>query len=605
MEFEIVVVWFVLLAVMVLLAIDRFPPEGVALSGLLVLVVVGILSPAEFLSGLSSPAVVVIAALLVLSGALESSGVVRQIVDWLHRIAGNNERRLLVAGTVVPGVMSGVINVMATVSVFIPVLLRIALKARQSPSTLLLPMAYVSMAGANLTLIGSSSNLVVNDILRERTDSDFSLLEFAPIGFIMIVITTVYVLLAARSLLPKGKIPVDDSPEEQTRALIDRYEFSERVWEIDVQAGSPIVGSEIGDLRLMEDYGLSLISLVRADHRRPHLERSSTLEAGDILLLGGRRDRVDALVNAVDGLELSGAPAHRDEFSAGSAELIEVMVPPRSPAIGRTVRELDLRGKADLTAIALWRGEPLRTDVETTALQAGDALLLYGNKRYTRAFDPEPEFRWLHFPKKDSASEQARHLAPWTTLIFLAVILVAAVGWMPIAVTAVAGALGVTLIGALKAGRAYSRIDWRMLVLIAAMLPFATALNNSGASDAMAHWLTGGIGHLGPLAVMGAIALVTLSMTQVLHNAAAAAVMSPVAIDAALQLGVNPKTFALAVIVAASMSVLLPTGHPAPLLVRESGGYKNGDYLRFGSGMLVLTLVVILVFIPLLWPFQQ
>ena len=599
-------VWLVLLVVIALFAIDRVPGDAVALAGLLVLVAVGSLDPLEAFAGFSSPAVIITASLLVLGGAVERSGLVRRIVDGLHHLAGNSERRLLLAGTVVPGLLSGVINVIAAVSVFIPVMLRLGLRAKRSPTRLLLPMSYVAMAGANLTLIGASANLLINDILRRRTDMTFGLLEFAPVGVIMVAVTTLYALSAAHWLLPERDMHTEDGPEEQTRALIDRYGLSQRIWELSVLPGTPVVGAGIGDLRLAEDYGLSLVSLVRADKSRPHLDKFSPLMEGDILLVGGRRERVDAAIENIDGLELSGSPAHRDDFSAGSAELVEVMVPPRSAVIGKSIHELGLREKADLTALALWRGgRPMRTDVETTVLKAGDAVLLYGNKRYTRGFEPESEFHWLHEPKRGKVPGQERYFAPWTVAIFLGVVLSAAMGWIPIVVAAVAGALAVTLIGALSAREAYSLIDWRTLVLIAAMLPYAAALDNSGASAGMAEWLVGGFGQWGMLPTMGVIALLALLLTQALHNVAAAAVMTPVAIDVALQMGANPKTFALAVLVAVSMSVLLPAGHPAPLLVRQHGGYEMADYLRFGAGIAVLTLLVILLFIPSIFPLQD
>lgn len=606
MGIESIVVWLILAVVVALFAGDRFPPDAIALAGLLALLVAGSLTPTEALAGFSSPAVIAVAALLVLGAALEQSGVVRRIADALYRYAGDSERRLLLAGTIMPGLLSGVINIIATVSVFIPVLLRVALKVRQSPMRLLLPMAYVAMAGANLTLIGASHNLVVNDILRDRTEAGLGFLEFMPVGIVMVAVATGYALFTARWLLPERRDGTDAAePESQTRALIQRYAFSERVWEVEVTPGSDAVGLAIDGLHITSQYGLSLVSLVRADHSRPRLDAQTHLQAGDILLLGGRRARVEALIATVSGLELRGAPAHRDDFSAGSAELIEIMVPPRSAAIGKTVLELGLRDSADLTALALWREDaPLRTDAQNTPLRAGDAILLYGDKRYTRGFEPEPDFHWLNAPQKASAPAPAQHLAPWTLLIFIAVILTAALDFYPISVAALAGALAVTLLGALTAEQAYARIDWRTVVLIAAMLPFATALEKSGASAALAGWLTDTLGQWGPLAVLTVIALITLLLTQALHNAAAAAVMAPVALDAAAQLGVNPKTFAIAVLVAASMSVLLPTGHPAPLLVRPSGGYAMRDYLRFGAGMALLTLAVIVGLVPRLWPFS-
>ena len=606
MELETILVWSILAVVVILFAIDRLPADAVALTGLLALVAVGSLESQQALAGFSSPAVVAIASLLVLSAALERTGVVGWIADRLHHWAANSERRMLVAGTMAPGILSGLINIVATVLVFIPILLRLSLKANHSPGRLLLPMAYVAMAGANLTLIGASHNLVVNDLLSERTDTTFGLFEFSAIGVVMMVVATLYVLLTVRWLLPERDAELDEPPMEQTRKLIQRYAFSERIWELEVLPDSPVVATTIGELRLEDDFGLSLISLIRTDQSRAHLEQSAALEAGDILLVGGRRERVAEVVNNNKGLELRGAPAHRNDFSAGSAELIEVMVPPRSSVIGKSICDLGLRSQTDLTAIALWRDTgPLRTDAQTTPLQAGDAVLLYGDVRYTRGFQPEPDFHWLHPPQKDSVPPEARRKGIWTLGIFLLVILAAALDWFPIAVLALAGAIAVTALGALRADQAYRRIDWRTVVLIAAMLPFATALNNSGASTLLAQWLIDTLAQWGPLTVMATIATLTLLLTQTLHNAAAAAVMTPIALDSALQLGANPKSFAVAVLVAASMSVLLPIGHPAPLLVREYGQYRTRDYLRFGAGLAVLTLVVILICVPWLWPLTE
>lgn len=603
MNMESITVWLILGVVIVLLASDRLAADGIAVAGLLALVIAGSLDAGQALAGFSSPAVIAIASLLVLSAALDYTGVVRRLASRLHHLAGDHQSRVLLAGTLVPGVLSGLINIVAAVSVFIPVLLRIALRASLPPSRLLLPMAYAVMAGASLTLIGASHNLVVNDILSQRTGIELGLLEIAPVGVVMIVLVTLYSLAGARWLLPKQRVP-EDAPAAQTRGLIRSYAFDERVWELEVAKDSFLEGRKLGDLKLADDYGLSLISLVHPNHNRLQLRQNTKLEGGDILLVGGRRQRVEQAVEGINGLELRGAPASRNDFSAGSAELIEVLVPPRSDAIGRSVQALDLRKQADLSAIGLWRdGKPVRTDVETTMLEAGDALLLYGDKHYTRGFDPEPDFRWLHPPQKASApAQQQKRLAPWTLLIFVLVIISAALELLPIALAALGGALLVTLIGALKVKQAYDSIEWRSLVLIAAMLPFATALSQSGASVQLAEWLITTFDQWGPLAMLALLALITLVLTQPLHNAAAAAVMTPVALDVALQMSVNPKTFAIAVLVAASMSVLMPAGHPAPLLVRQSGDYSAADYVRFGLPLAVLTLLVIVMLVPWLWP---
>ncbi|MEZ5448401.1 MAG: SLC13 family permease [Thiolinea sp.] len=507
-----------------------------------------------------------------------------------------SETRLMLTSTIAPGLLSGIINIVAAVSVFIPVLLRVALKTDTPPARLLLPMAYVAMAGATLTLIGASHNLVVNDILTQRTGESLGFFSFTPIGLVLVSIAVIYSLLTARFLLGKQG-DADDDNRDQTRDLIKLYEMDERIWELEVQEDIQQT------ITFAREEGVTLVALIRKEGERPHIQGEMQFHAGDTLLISGRKERVQQLAQGIPALELNGSPSYRDDFSAGDSELIEVVVPPHSGAVGKTVQALELRKQHDLNVLGIWRdGEPIRTDIYQQTLQAGDALLLYGQKRFTRQFAAAPDFLWLEQPSKTSVTEAAQQRATWVTLIFASVIGLAALDIVPVSVAAMGGAVLVVAIGALTTRQAYQAIKWDTLLLIAAMLAFGPALENSGASTWMAEQVSTRLEPYGIYAILAAVAILTFLLTQALHNAAAAIIMTPVALDIAEKLSFNPQPMAVVVLLSAALSLLLPVGHPAPLLVQKPGHYQVSDYLRFGMGLGVLALITIVILVPWFYP---
>ncbi|CAA6805499.1 MAG: Citrate transporter [uncultured Thiotrichaceae bacterium] len=592
---EIIIVSTILLVTIVLFAWGRFAPEGVALSAALALFLTDLIDHQELLKGFANPAIVTIAGLLILGNALERAGIIRHIADFLQKLAGKGETRLLLTSTIAPGLLSGIINIVAAVSVFIPALLRIALKTNIQPARLLLPMAYVAMAGASLTLIGASHNLVVNDILQEKTGESLGFFSFTLLGLALVTIAVIYSLLTARWLL--GKKEDSSIQESQTRALIKLYALHERIWELTVKEGikKPI--------NFTRENGLAMVALIRKEGNRPHISGEMEFNEGDTLLVSGRCERAKKLTDRFAALELVGSPSYRDDFSAGDSELIEVLVPPHSAAAGKTAQELELLEKHHLHLIGLWRNEkPIRTDIDTLKLQAGDALLLYGQKRYTRQFNVSPDFLWLKQPSKTSVTKAAKKRAMWIALIFASVIGVAALNLLPVSIAALGGAILVVAIGALSVKQAYAAIQWDTLILIGAMLAFGPALTNSGASSWFAELISDQMQAYGPYAILSAIAITTFLLTQALHNAAAAIIMTPVALQVASQMGYQPQAFAVVVLLSASLSLLLPVGHPAPLLVQRPGSYSTKDYMRFGIGLGILSLPAIIGLTPLLFP---
>jgi di/tricarboxylate transporter len=322
-----------------------------------------------------------------------------------------------------------------------------------------------------------------------------------------------------------------------------------------------------------------------------------------VLALSGRREQLEALVRDHGGLVLMGQLDAGAAFRWSLFDLVEVSVPPRSALIGTTLREKSLRRNHGLIAISLWRnGRPYRSAVIDRPLQAGDGILLFGSRGHVREFRPEPDFIWLHRPRKQEAPLRLRKFAPIATLIFLAVIAGAALDLISIAVGSLAGAAAMVLLGIIPPRLAYRHIDWRTLILVGAMYPVGLALQKTGTAEAMADLILHSAGAWGPIPALAAVGFAAMLLTQPLHNAVAAVIMTPVALQVAGSLGANPKAFALAVLVGASASFLMPVGHPAPLMVQSPGGYRNRDYLKFGIGAALFVLVVITAVIPLLWP---
>ncbi|MEZ4521699.1 MAG: SLC13 family permease [Thermomicrobiales bacterium] len=378
--------------------------------------------------------------------------------------------------------------------------------------------------------------------------------------------------------------------------------MTDRIWEVLVLPASRVVGRTLRDTGLGAGYGVSVIATVRAGSTSAVSRTTAPIEAGDILLIGGRGERVRQIAER-SNLELIGTPRSVSRFPLSEAELVEVIVPPRSDVVGQTLRELDFRNEHDLTVVAIWHaGRPIRTDVAEHRLTPGDSLLLYGRRSSTRAFQPRPELFWMNPPPEEEAPEELRHLAPVSALILLGVIVVASLGLMNVGVAALAGAAATILFGVLTPQQAYERVGWSTVILIAGMFPLGIALRNSGGADFISENLIDLLQPYGTVAILGGVALMTMLLTQPIHNAAVAVIMTPVAIDVAARLDSNPHAFAAAVIIAASANFLLPVGHPAPLLVQGPGRYATADYLKFGIGLCLVAMLIVILVVPVIWP---
>lgn len=601
MTYPIFVVLSILVLAFIIFLAGWLRPDTIAILVLLSLVFTGVISPEDSFLGFSSHAVMTVAGLLVITEGLKRTGVVQVVARQLEKIAGNSYNRLLLINSSVPGVLSAFMTVMPAASFFIPVILRLCLKMKISPSRVLMPMASIALIGANLTVIGSSHNLVVHSLLKDYQGSGFGFFEFSLVGLILMGVSIIYIFFAGRYLLPDRVKLNEPKKVTVTANLIEEYNLKNGLFEAWVSTDVEEKLS-ISELDLEHKYGLHLLEVVREGSRFLKLDNFD-LQNGDTLLLKGNEKSAKAFCEFYENITFMGPPQSQEKYSISSAELAEAVVPPRSPVVGKTAKEVNFREEYSLTVIAYYRdGIPSANYSHDVKLQEGDGLLFYGPRNAIRDFEPEKEILVYYKPGLPEVSAKKEKLAPLAAAILLTVVVVAATDLVSISVAAVSGALLMTLSGIINPAKVYEAIDWKIIILIGGMYPLGLAMLQTGTADAIGDLLVDSLGSYGPLAVLAGIALITTILTQPIHNAVVAIIMTPIAINAAELIGSNPRAFCVAVLVSCSSTFLMSVGHPAPLMVQQPGKYTAADYFKFGLPLNILTLAVILLVIPILWP---
>ncbi len=588
MTWEVLLVLGLLAAAIVLFAIERLPVDVVALAILAVLLVTGVLTPKEAFSGFSSDAVIVIGGLFVLTTAFRRTGAVDRIGAWIRRRAGDDPRRALLLLLPLVALFSAFMNNTTCTAIFLPFTLALARHAKVAPSKLLMPVAFASILGGSMTLVGTSTNVIVAELLPTYGQQELGMFELLPVALPVALAGLVYLVLVSDRLLPeRGGGPVEES-----------YSLREYLTDLDLPAGSPLVGETVAGADLRGRWGLSLVAVVRGEGALDP-EPELALAAGDMLVLEGPADAVWALRRE------SALAAHRGPDSLEAAlegrelRLAEVVVPPRSDAVGRTLAEVDFRRRFRANVIAIARSGELETArLADARLRAGDLLLVVAPADEIEGLGTRPGLLLVSgggLPAAPSGS-------PWIAGGILALtVALAALQVLPLAAAVLLGCLLVFLTRSLTPQEAYAGIDWRLLVLVAGMIGLGLALQETGAAALLAARIVDLAGGAGPVALLAGFYGLTLLLTQPMSNQAAALVVLPLAMEVAAETGFDPRAMAVAVALAASSSFLTPL-EPSCLLVYGPGRYRFVDFPRLGLGLTAVAFLLALALIPRFWP---
>lgn len=567
---------------------------------LLLLVALGlssILTPQEAFSGFSRSAVVTIMAIFMLTAGLARTGATRALGRRMARIGAGGERRLIVVLTLSAAILSLFMNTIAAGAVLLPVATDISRERRISPGKLMMGLAFGAVLGGMATLL-TTGNILVSAALTDAGYEPYGLLDFAPVGVPVVILGVAYMALVGHQLLPH-RAPADWTRlmEASHTRLADVYSLRERWVRCHVTQESPLVGETVGESALGELIGVNVIAIFHGGAARVAPPPSEPIHAGDELLVHARRDQVETL--RVIGLTTLDGPVPVEALTSDEIGMFEVTLAPRSRAAGQTLKQLHFREKYGLNVLAIWReGRPWRVDLADVPLQFGDLLLVLGPRDAARILQADGDMIVLtDLPDQPLRKSRMLHAA----LIMLIVLLAALSGVLSVAEIFLAGALAMVLAGALTMDEAYRSIEWKTVFLVAGMLPVGLALQKTGVAAMIGAGLVNAVGGYGSLAIMAALLILTTLLSQIMTGPATAVVLAPIAIQAAQQVGADPRVFALMIAYGSSIAFISPLSHPVNTLVMGPGGYRFADYLRVGAALTVLIIAAILILTPLVW----
>jgi di/tricarboxylate transporter len=586
---DIAILLAILFAALILFSFEWVSVDIVALGVLLALILTGLLPPDQAFAGFGSDTVILILGLLILTAALVRTGVVEMTGRWIMQYSGDSPTRALNVVTVAAATMSAFMSNTASTAFFLPIVIGLARRAKVSASKLLMPLAFAAILASSVTLIATSTNIVVSGLMTQSGMEPLGMFELAPAGLPIAVVGILYMLLIGRRLIPDRS-----DPEE----LTEEFDLSPYLSEVVILQDSPLVGKSLAESGLGRDLDLTVLRMERGRSATMAPKADQQLMADDELLVQGGRENILKIMNTA-GLKLKAeVKLSEADLLTQDTGLFEVILLPRSPLIGRNLKRLQFREKYGLQVLAVNRlGETIHSKISQLILKMGDVLLIQGSPRQISAMEGRL-FRVLGAVETNSTNTR---MAPVAIAIFLGALAAATFNLMSLPVAMLLGALLVFLTRCITPEEAYREVEWKILILIGSMLALGVAMENSGTAQYLANLIVTNLGTADPIWMLSAFFALTVLLTQPMSNQAAAVVVVPVAIQTALLLGLNPRTFAIMIAVAASTSFITPL-EPSCLMVYGPGRYKFMDFIKVGSLLTVIIYGIAIVLVPRIWP---
>lgn len=602
MSSDLIITLVILAAAIILFLSERLTVDLVALLVLVALGLTHVLTTEEVFSGLSDQAVITILAIFVLAHSLEVTGIVDKMGDLILRMSGKGEARLIAVLMSVAAFMSLFMNNIAVATILLPATATVARQSGIRISRLLIPLAFGTLLGGSATLF-TTTNIVVSGILKDHGYQGFGVLDFAPVGLPITIIGIAFMVLVGRHLLPKEKPGEREEILKQAENdLLSTYHLSDRLFMARIPTGSILSGNNLAESNLREKYNLNVIAIERESEKVLAPPPDFVLQEGDRLLFEGRIEEFKKL-DQEPYLEIQPLPVyHEQDLESKDILILEAALTPRSQLIGYTLKETNFREKFGMMVLAVWNGQrTIRTGLSDLKLSYGDALLLQGPRDRLHMLRASSDL--IVLSAEDNPLKKSTKKAPLALIIFSLTIALAASGIFSVGEVMLAGALVMVILKVLTMEQAYRVIDWRIVFLVAGMLPLGLAMTKTGATALFAHALTSALGPYGPHALLLGLLVLTVLLSQVIKGAAVSAVIAPIAIQAAVQIGVDPRAMAMGVALATSMAFVTPLGHPVNILMLGPGGYHFRDFFKVGLPLTILLFIVILFLLPVFWPY--
>lgn len=607
MTSEMVIVFVIIAVAGVLMASNKVRFDMVALLVVLALILSGVLTVNEALSGFGSPVVAMVAGLLVLGEMLSRTGVARMVGDWVLRRGGGSEARLLVLVMGGAALLGSVMSSTAVVALFIPVVMRIVAETRLNASRMLIPLSYAALISGMLTLIGTPPNIVIHEQLKSAGYQGFGFFSFSLVGLAVLAVCITYMLVLGRHLL--GPKLHGDSDYRRSRSVEDiwlKHSPGSTYQKVRIEQDSELHGLSVAEGHISA-YNVHIVGILR--RRRSGKSRvvapsgSTELAAGTILIVVGKPADIARL--AVDkSLTILPPRAEDGKRWAWDISGAAILIHPESKLLGKSLRECEFRSKYGVHVLGIRRNFKAMSDFEDISLHSADSLFVVGSWAKIQQLSQRPhDFVLMELPHEHLDRAPSSERMRTSLIIIFAMVLLSVFHVVPLVAAVLMASIAAILTRCLTMEDAYRSIHWGSLVLIAGMLPLASALDKTGGTGVVVDALMALMGNAGPYQLMTMVFFLTALVGLLLPNIASALLVSPIAIYAASVLGASPYPFAVAVVIAASSSFSTPVATPVVSLVVEPGRYRFIDFVRVGLPLLVLTYLATLAVTPLLFPF--
>ncbi|MDR1707239.1 SLC13 family permease [Dysgonomonas sp.] len=582
----------------------------VAVCALLALTLFDILTPTEALAGFSNSVVIMMIGLFVVGAGIFRTGLAKMISSKILQTAGSSENKLFILVMLATASIGAFVSNTGTVAVMMPIIVSMAASANISPRRYLMPLAFASSMGM-FTLISTPPNLVIQNALIDAGYEALSFFSFAPIGFTALSVGMIVLFFLSKLLISKNDNSTNKKKGKSLKELAEEYNLSRQSYKVDVESKSPLIGKTLAELKIASHYDVSISKIVRRNgnsrFRKTFIEEvagpRSIIQKDDALYCHGEREDIERFVSEN---RLTLEKSDRDFSDFQDSGLAEVFIMPNSRLINRTISEIRFREEYNVNVLGLQRqNEYKMLDIKNTKLHSGDALLIQGTwKDLANLDDRQDDLVLVGQPLKEAAKVTLNQKAPIAALIMVLMVLAMVFEIVPSVIAIMLAAVLMVATGCLRnVEEAYDSINWESVVLIGAMLPMATAFQNTGVDTLISGGLVSKLGNMGPYALLAGIYFCTSLLTMFISNTATAVLFTPIAMKAAIGMGVSPYPFLFAVAVAASMCFASPFSTPPNALVMSAGRYSFMDYVKVGLPLQVIMGIVMILVLPLLFPF--
>ena len=594
---DIAIVLGMITFMIVLFVKEIFPLDVTALLVLVIFLVMGNLTLEEAISGFSNQAVITIAILFVLSHAMQKSGILEYGVVRLNKLTERSKLLGLSVFLISIAFASAFVNNTAIVAIFIPLTIRMAQQYNLSPSKLLIPLSYIAIIGGTLTLVGTSTNLLVNSIYVNTTLAEpLGMFEFSRYGIFILIIGLLYIIFAVPLILPSRTV---------TTSLTQSYHLGGYLTELKVTQESPMVGRTFIERAINKNYDITVLDIIREGKVISKNIRNTIIHPDDVLFVRGSLENFLRMKEVEKVTMLTDEKLTQDELIHDNNTLVECVLTNQSDLAGKSLMEINCRRRFGSFILAIRReGAILRRKIAHVVLQYFDTLLVYGPREKIKELSESGNFIVLG----EIEATLQKHRFWWVSLVvIISTVTLAALGLVPILKGALVGLILLMVLRVISPNETYQAINWQVIILIAALIPVGIVIQKSGTADWLATAMYQAVElfdpALRPVVMVSLIYLVTMILTEMVSNAATAIIMTPIAISIAMQIGLDPKPFIFSVCFAASASFITPIGYQTNLMVYGPGGYKFSDYIKVGLPLAISLWIMATFLIPVLWPF--